>query len=128
MDLMRERLIELIRGARKTTKGASCDLEREGLFADYLLANGVIVPPCKVGDTVYFISSRYETIGRRKTQVDFVDEGVVDNIVVGQKGVPQIDVCNDDNVWMFFDADEDFGRVAFLTREEAEQALKGGEG
>ena len=124
---MRERLIELIRGARKTNKGANCDLEREGLFADYLLANGVIVPPCKVGDTVYFISSRYETIERRKTQVDFVDEGVVDNIVVGQKGVPQIDVCNDDNVWMFFDADEDFGRVAFLTREDAERVLKGDE-
>lgn len=48
----RERLIELIRGARKNTKGANCDLEREMLFADYLLANGVIVPPCKVGDRV----------------------------------------------------------------------------
>lgn len=50
----RERLIELIRKAKKNTKGANCDLEREMLFADYLLANGVIVPPCKVGDTVYY--------------------------------------------------------------------------
>lgn len=24
-----------------------------GAIADYLIANGVIVPPCKVGDTVY---------------------------------------------------------------------------
>ena len=24
-------------------------------LADYLLANGVIVPPCKVGDTVYYL-------------------------------------------------------------------------
>ena len=51
----RERLIELIRKAKKNTKGASCDLEREMLFADFLLENGVIVPPCKVGDTVYII-------------------------------------------------------------------------
>lgn len=40
----RERLIELIRKAKKNTKGASCDLEREMLFADYLLANGVMLP------------------------------------------------------------------------------------
>lgn len=49
---MKERLIELIRQARKSTKGANCDLHREMLIADYLLANGVIVPPCKVGDKV----------------------------------------------------------------------------
>jgi hypothetical protein len=118
---MRDRLIELIQ-----TSVDGCARHWAEVIADHLLESGAILPPCKVGDTVYFISSRYETIGRRKTQVDFVDEGVVDNIVVGQKGVPQIDVCNDDNVWMLFDADEDFGRVAFLTREEAERVLKGG--
>ena len=32
--------------------GLECQL------ADYLLAEGVIVPPCKVGDTVYFIQSK----------------------------------------------------------------------
>lgn len=26
-----------------------------GTLADYLLKNGVIVPPCKVGDTVYIL-------------------------------------------------------------------------
>lgn len=40
---MRGRLIELIRKAKRNTKGANCDLEREMLFADYLLANGVVV-------------------------------------------------------------------------------------
>lgn len=39
----RERLIELIRQARKLTHNANCDLERAGIFADHLLANGVIV-------------------------------------------------------------------------------------
>ena len=56
---MRDRLIELIRKARKNTKGANCDLEREMRFADFLLENGVIVPPCKVGDKVY----QYDTAG-----------------------------------------------------------------
>ncbi len=51
---MRDRLIELIKQAKKQTKNANCDIERNMIFADHLLANGVIVPPCKVGDSVYF--------------------------------------------------------------------------
>lgn len=39
---MRERLVELLAKGMDYTN-----------LADYLLANGVIVPPCKVGDTVY---------------------------------------------------------------------------
>ena len=41
----RERLIDLIRGAKKHTKNANSDLERNMIFADYLLEHGVIVPP-----------------------------------------------------------------------------------
>lgn len=52
---MRDRLIELIKKAKKDTRGANCDLERNMIFADNLLANGVIVPPCKVGDTVFVV-------------------------------------------------------------------------
>ena len=44
---MRDRLIELIESARYW--GANTSEE----IADHLLANGVIVPPCKVGDVVY---------------------------------------------------------------------------
>lgn len=120
---MRERLIELIRGARKTTKGANCDLEREGLFADYLLANGVIVPPCKVGDTVYAIYLDYPTEKR-------IYEAIVDEIYLSQK--PSLSagyiVIRD---WRFNSRKallfEHFGKTVFLTREEAEQALRGGE-
>lgn len=52
---MRDRLIELIKGAKNKAKDGNCDIERNMLFADHLLRNGVIVPPCKVGDTVYKI-------------------------------------------------------------------------
>ena len=46
----RERLIDLIREAKKYTKNANSDLERNMIFAEYLLEHGVIIPPCKVGD------------------------------------------------------------------------------
>ena len=49
VNLMRDRLIELIESARYWGSGTSAEI------AEYLLANGVIVPPCKVGDTVYRI-------------------------------------------------------------------------
>ena len=54
---MRNKLIELLIEGHK-----------QYLFydqiADYLLANGVIVPPCKVGDTVYFIQNKKIYIGQ----------------------------------------------------------------
>lgn len=58
----RERLIELLEKAIRYAdekysdeKGFE-DKKFCGFIADYLLANGVIVPPCKVGDTVYSIN------------------------------------------------------------------------
>lgn len=39
----RERLINLIREAKKYTKNANSDLERNMIFAEYLLEHGVIV-------------------------------------------------------------------------------------
>lgn len=46
----KERLIELL---------ADAGLCHYDTIADHLLANGVIVPPCKVGDTVYSIVPTY---------------------------------------------------------------------
>ena len=47
---MRDRLIELI---QKSVNG--CAKNWAEVISEYLLANGVIVPPCKVGDMVYFV-------------------------------------------------------------------------
>ena len=77
---MRDRLIELISKAREGCTSTSCfqceyqDKEMPKdcvprLIADHLLANGIIVPPCKVGDTVYVVN---ETVGK-----------VFRNIVIG---------------------------------------------
>jgi hypothetical protein len=51
-----------------------CDLE---FIADYLLDNGVIVPPCNVGDTVYLIDFEEEEW----------DEATVDEIVITGEGI-----------------------------------------
>ena len=74
-------------------------------LADYLLANGVIVLPCKVGDTIYqidgvriYASTIYE-ITYTENKVIFVTE----NVVFDERAI---------------------NNSIFLTREEAEKALK----
>lgn len=113
---MKERLIELIRQAKKTTKEANCDIHREMLIADFLLANGVIVPPCNVGDMVYEITS-----------------GKVLSCTV-----EKIDISLTDRMSMFIDVSihyptysatetiemDYFGKTVFLTEAEAEKALR----
>lgn len=68
---MRERLIELMyEGDLKS--GTVCDDYDLEFIADYLLDNGVIVLPCKVGDTIYWIDESY--LGKytiRKTEFSY---------------------------------------------------------
>lgn len=52
----RERLIELMVRTFEAQDEMRGFLTAEHT-ADHLLANGVIVPPCKVGDKVYYISA-----------------------------------------------------------------------
>ena len=50
----RDRLIELIKKGEWEYLCSTGRSPRYDFAVDYLLANGVIVPPCKVGDKVYF--------------------------------------------------------------------------
>lgn len=97
---MRDRLIELLNDAT----------DKEGIYldkvADYLLANGVIVPPCKAGDTVYINVFSVEILERQVKSIEIVQSGIVIH-------------CGD----VFVEAD-DFGKIAFLTRKEVEQTKK----
>lgn len=53
---MRDRLVNLIIEAMPYS-----EIERQpNKLADYLIANGVIVPPCKVGETLYLVQVDYE--------------------------------------------------------------------
>lgn len=119
----RERLIDLIRETKKHTKNANSDLERNMIFADYLLEHGVIVLPCKVGDRVYI-----PWHWNNKNGIAFAE-------------VEEIKFYDSNNHYMFLidlqSDDEEFnqsfggwkigksiGETVFLTRKEAERALK----
>ena len=103
---MRDRLIELIHQADMSLWNSEKPFAET--YADYLLANGVVVPPCKAGDTVYCL----ETIGNPIN--DYVVQNV--GITATQGG------------WGIERGFNDFGKTVFLTKEEAEQALKEREG
>ncbi len=56
---MRERLIELIKSAPYVNGTLGDYFNKsyiDNCIVEHLLANGVIVPPCKVGDMVYFVA------------------------------------------------------------------------
>ena len=112
----REKLIELLLVEFKVQGflppyGTICSI------AEDLIANGVTVLPCKVGDMVYFPVE------------DYHDSAVIDGINITELGISftwvqyevgaDITECWDDGE---FDADE-IGKTVFLTREEAEAHL-----
>jgi hypothetical protein len=103
---MKDRLIELldiiIQPGEKTM----------GDIADYLLSNGVIVPPCKVGDTVYFLCRDQETYEWYICEKEVYSITVYDN----STHIYVSPICS------FIEME--IGYRLFLTREEAEKALK----
>ena len=127
---MRDRLIELLIKAtdkagkhlRENTKkvlaekgsfNSKEDIDRRNIYeveADYLLANGVIVPPCKVGQTVYAID--------RRSQLWW--KGTAMSLCYTGTGM-EFGVLFDDGEFAVYKDD-----AVFLTKEEAEAKLKGG--
>lgn len=105
---MKERLIELLQSAPTDEAGN----RNVGAIADHLLANGVIAPPCKVGDVLYYLA-------------DFGDELFIDEIRVTEVGTKRIFASaykddEDDIQDVYFYSD--LGESLFFTREEAERA------
>lgn len=107
---MRNRLIELI--SHVQYMGGL-----EGKLADHLLAEGVIVPPCKVGDTLYVISQMKD-----KRILPFINEYEVTSIWLKKKSIV---IYHEMDGFIKIFRQTDFGKTVFLTREEAEEALKG---
>ena len=120
----RERLIDLLKNAKKYATNTmahlnideAIDISYDDLQADYLLENGVIVPPVKVGQTVYGISrGAIIPIG-------------VDRIQYSNRG---IDILGRNeryfgNGTITLHPDNEFGIEWYTTKEQAEKALKGG--
>ena len=112
---MRDKLIELIDNAGIQINGNVTPYRDYGIenLADYILTNGVIVPPCKVGDKVYRISMK----NSRMTK--YIQETTISRIAIDNEGIWLFCACNPIARCVF-------GKTVFLTKEEAEQALKGG--
>ena len=133
---MRDRLMKLLCGVEcdgEETFG-NCPQRRDGqcgtvqklemcqigAIADHLLANGVIVPPCKAGDTVYWLNFYNHLMLYR----DKYYEAEVVRIVVTRFGVSCVIRVRGEHA-TYEIPDVEFGKNVFLTREEAERALKG---
>ncbi len=119
---MRKRLIELLYKCEeidhaKSVNGYDSDKSIADA-ADYLLANGVIVQLCKVGDLVY------ENYRNRifKYVVTSIEISSPYDIVYK---VRSTDSWNRFVRFIGFE-EHNIGKTIFLTREEAEAALKGG--
>lgn len=115
---MKERLIELLKKAPLCNRDFDLQYSDGTIekFADYLLANGVIVPPCKVGQTVY----RIVTMG---TGVTFKKVGY-NTYREKEQTIKHFIRCVKVTKNNFFDVCENWGISVFLTKEDAEQKLK----
>lgn len=105
---MSEKLIELLNNMIDKNKDKNITTE---VMADYLIQNGVVVLPCKVGDTVYRITTSPHT------KIKKIQETKIIRIAI-----------DDEGVFLFCQrcpAKSVFGKNVFLSREEAEIVLKG---
>ena len=118
---MRERLIEILKGQLPhfVNEVAFWADEHIGELADHILADGWIRPPCKVGDTLYVISQMKD-----KRILPFVNEYEATYIQVGKR---KCKVYHEQDGFIKIFLQDDFGKTVFLTREDAERALKGGD-
>jgi hypothetical protein len=83
-------------------------------IADYLLASGVIVPPCKVGQTAHVVSRYF-------TGTWEIYDGKIDEITMYEKNT-FIRIKAKGN-FIFAENISEIGKCVFFTREEAEKAL-----
>ena len=120
---MRERLIELI--SNYTENVSARDLHKADFdekFADYLLADGWIRPHCKLGDKVWFLNT-YRSIAMRRNSIY---EAKVVRVYIEKENVLcfAIQIKNEMRTIEYLRMRE-IGKTVFLTKEEAEKALKG---
>lgn len=122
---MREKMIELLRKASENNYLMHYDLsdlcdswsgcaER---MADYLLDNGVVMLPCKIGETVYSVENVWNG---RKTEKKVVTR-IIDRIA-GNELNPLYMVST--NPYEIHYLPSEFGKTVFLSKEEAEKALE----
>lgn len=144
----RERLIELIKDGstkagehlREVTKkvlaekgsfNSRADCDRRNIYeieADYLLENGVLVPPCKVGDVVYARKGCFYLPHATGIKPETIIACEIIAIKETKKGkflllkplIEEVFNMRSANDWFSFLA---IGKTVFFSEKEAEQAL-----
>ena len=120
MAEMRDRLIELIKQAdnecANTKQCDRCKAYGKGEdcinynIADHLIANGAILPPCKVGDTVFVVGVITQQITAHKViGINYSEDGLF--LLT--------------NSFTVVSVAQQLGKTVFLTREEAEKECEG---
>lgn len=110
---MKDRLIELQSKAWIEWQRSTTDVDFAEYCAAHLLAEGVIVPPVKVGQTVL-----YNPFGNHLLELEIA------RIII--EPIAEIGMSFHCCGGVVFDM-RDIGKTVFLSREDAEQALKGGD-
>lgn len=105
----RDKLIALLESSEGAVYWNSEDKNFVEKIADYLIANGVIVPPCKVGDKIY------QTDGVR------IYESTINEITFTTHHI----ICDTEDIAF---NEQAIGKIVFLTREEAQKALREAQG
>lgn len=107
---MRDKLIHKIMSLNKPTISLQTAMD----IVDAIIDEGVIVPPCKVGDTLYDI---YESLSNGETDIQEIEVKVI-NVRIDARNKPCLIIGNK---YIAFD---EIGKTVFLTEEEAEKELK----
>lgn len=116
---MRDRLIELISDMENELLRSypyTTDEYRIACLADHLIENGAILPPCNVGDDIWIVKC-YEgkPLGIVKDKVQMIG--------ITSRGFHIKARNHHDHNKMYM-----LGKTVFLTREDAEKALREREG
>ncbi len=123
---MKEKLIKLMQSVPANGRDA-CSTEE---LAEHLIQNGVIVPPCKVGDKLYIVgtecladkdSRKCEEWTAENPDLSCEDCPLDKRLLVFERTVTKHMLGV-----LLFEVSENFifGETVFLSREEAEIALK----
>ena len=106
----RDRLIKLLEYAHNYGGDTYVEISNREELADYLLENGIIAPPCKIGDDLWYID--YDN------KVECAKNNIAKIVYCGNEKFKIIDT---DGI------SDDIGtRFAYLSKEDAEKALKEG--
>jgi hypothetical protein len=107
----KERLVEIL---REKPYGHSSYED----FADYLLENAVIVPPCKVGNELYYIPFGKTIVKCFVYAVEYTENATTIKCSIWHK--ERTGLLH--KQYVYFN-DDDFCKTVFLSKEEAEKAI-----